>query len=39
VTATMIESIRDEAIDLAAVLIRLAMQCRSNQDLIKRSVK
>jgi hypothetical protein len=39
IRANRIESVREEAIDLAAVLIRLAEQCRSNQDFIKRSVK
>ena len=34
-----IESIREEAIDLAAVLFRLAHQCRSNRDFIMRSQK
>lgn len=39
IQANAIESIREEAIDLAAVLIRLASQCRSNENLRKRSVK
>mgnify|MGYP001559825727 CR=1 FL=1 len=39
VRANALESTREEAIDLAAVLIRLAHQCRSNQKLCKRSVK
>ena len=39
VRANALESIRDEAIDLAAVLIRLADQCRNSQSLRERSVK
>jgi len=39
VHANKLESIRDEAIDLAAVLIRLANQCRTSENLKKRSVK
>jgi len=39
VQANKIESIREEAIDLAAVCYRLAMQCRSNKKLKARSVK
>lgn len=34
-----IEAIRDEAIDLAAVFIRLAIQCRTSENLKARSVK
>lgn len=34
-----IESVREESIDLAAVLIRLAEQCRSSENLKRRSVK
>lgn len=34
-----IESVREEAIDLAAVLIRLAEQCRSSEIFKRRSVK
>lgn len=37
--ANAIESVRHEAIDLAAVLIRLACQCRSSEKLRARSVK
>jgi NTP pyrophosphatase (non-canonical NTP hydrolase) len=37
--ANAIESVREEAIDLAAVLIRLANQCRSSKKLRERSVK
>lgn len=39
VKANAIESIREEAIDLAAVLIRLAIQCRTSDNLRRRSVK
>ena len=39
IRANAFELIRDEAIDLAAVLIRLADQCRSSQELRNRSVK
>ena len=39
VHANKIESVRMEAIDLAAVLIRLAGQCRNSDNLRKRSVK
>jgi len=39
VHSTNIESIRDEAIDLAAVLLRLAMQCRTATAMRYRSVK
>jgi hypothetical protein len=39
IRANRIESVREEAIDLAAVLIRLAEQCRSNHDFKHRSVK
>ena len=39
VRANAIESIREEAIDLAAVLIRLAVQCRTSENLKRRSVK
>lgn len=34
-----IESIRDEAIDAAAVLMRLACQCRASEKMRNRSVK
>ena len=34
-----LESVRDEAIDLAAVLIRLAVQCRTSDNLKARSIK
>lgn len=37
--ANKLESVREEAIDLAAVLIRLADQCRSSEALRKRSTK
>jgi hypothetical protein len=33
-----IESVREEAIDLAAVLIRLADQCRSSKSMRQRTV-
>jgi len=39
IRANAIESIREEAIDLAAVLIRLAVQCRTSENLKRRSVK
>lgn len=39
VHANALESVRDEAIDLAAVLLRLAHQCRSSDSMKKRSVK
>lgn len=39
IKANAIESVREEAIDLAAVLIRLAIQCRSSANLKRRSVK
>ena len=39
VHSSAIESVRDEAIDLAAVLLRLAHQCRSSQTMKERSVK
>jgi len=39
VQANAIESIREEAMDLAAVLIRLADQCRNSESLKLRSVK
>lgn len=39
IRANRIEAVREEAIDLAAVLIRLAEQCRSSENLKRRSVK
>jgi NTP pyrophosphatase (non-canonical NTP hydrolase) len=39
IQANAIESIREEAIDLAAVLIRLAEQCRTADGLKARSMK
>lgn len=39
VHANKLESVRAEAIDLAAVLIRLADQCRGSAQLRERSVK
>lgn len=39
VKANAIEGIREEALDLAAVLIRLAIQCRTSDNLRRRSVK
>ena len=39
IRANRIEAVREEAIDLAAVLIRLAEECRSNQNFLKRSIK
>lgn len=39
IRANRIEAVREEAIDLAAVLIRLAEQCRSSENLRRRSVK
>lgn len=39
VKANAIEGVREEALDLAAVLIRLAIQCRTSQNLRSRSVK
>ena len=39
IQANKLESVRDEAIDLAAVLLRLAGQCRRSESLQKRSVK
>lgn len=39
IKANALESVRDEAIDLAAVLIRLADQCRRSENLKRRSVK
>lgn len=39
IRANAIESVREEAIDLAAVLIRLAAQCRSSESLKQRSIK
>jgi NTP pyrophosphatase (non-canonical NTP hydrolase) len=38
IKANAIESVREEAIDLAAVLIRLATQCRTSGSLRQRSV-
>lgn len=38
IRANLMEAVREEAIDLAAVLIRLAEQCRA-KDFVKRSVK
>jgi NTP pyrophosphatase (non-canonical NTP hydrolase) len=39
IKANALESVREEAMDLAAVLIRLAWQVRSNESLKLRSVK
>ena len=39
VHANDIEAVRDEAIDLAAVLLRLAYQCRWSEAMKARSVK
>jgi len=39
IRANAIEAIREEAIDLAAVLIRLAAQCRSSETMKERSIK
>lgn len=39
IRSNAIESIREEAIDLAAVMIRLAVQCRTAGALRQRSVK
>lgn len=39
IRANAIESIREEAIDLAAVLFRLAVQCRTHESFKRRSVK
>lgn len=39
IRANALESVREEAMDLAAVLIRLASQCRTSESLKRRSVK
>ena len=39
IRSNALEAVRDECIDLAAVLIRLAIQCRSSGALRQRSVK
>lgn len=39
IRSNAIEAVREEAIDLAAVLIRLASQCRNSEQLKRRSVK
>lgn len=39
IRANQLEAVAQEAMDLAAVLIRLAEQCRSNEDFKRRSVK
>ena len=39
IRSNAIESVREECIDLAAVLIRLAVQCRSSGNLRQRSTK
>lgn len=39
IKANAIEAIREEAIDLAAVMIRLAVQCRQKGSFAVRSVK
>lgn len=39
VQANAIGSVREEALDLAAVLIRLAHQCRTSSSLRERSIK
>lgn len=39
IQANAIESVREEAIDLAAVLIRLADQCRKSEHMKRRSIK
>ena len=39
IRSNRIEAVREECIDLAAVLIRLAIQCRSSENLKRRSVK
>jgi len=39
VKTNLLESVREEAMDMAAVLIRLAWQVRSNESLKRRSVK
>ncbi len=39
IQANKLESVRDEAIDLAAVLIRLADQCRNSERMKARSMK
>ena len=39
IRSNALEAVREECIDLAAVLIRLAIQCRSSENLKRRSVK
>lgn len=39
VHSNKIESVREECLDLAAVLIRLARQCRTSESMKARSVK
>jgi NTP pyrophosphatase (non-canonical NTP hydrolase) len=39
IRANALEAIREEAIDAAAVLVRLAVQCRTSAKMKERSVK